>query len=53
MYRETKNHGNAHALSRMDYCRQCKTDHQMHVNSLAKTKQMASDEVEMVKKMYN
>ena len=50
VYREGKNHGNADALSRMDYCRQCKTDHQMHVNSLAKTKQMASDEVDIVKK---
>ena len=49
VYREGKNHGNADALSRMDYCRQCKTDHQMHVNFLALTKQMASDEVDIVK----
>ena len=47
-----KNHGNADALSRMDYCHQCKTDHQMHVMFLAKTKQMASDDVEIVKNVW-
>ena len=49
VHREGKNHGNADALSRMDYCRQCKTDHQIQVNTLAKSKQMIKDEVEIVK----
>ena len=48
-YREEQKHGNADALSRMDYCRQCKTDHQVLVNSLDKTKPVVTDEVKIVK----
>ena len=49
MYREGKNHGKADALSRMDYCRQCQTDHQVLVKSLDKTKSVVTDEVEIVR----
>ena len=43
VYREEQKHGNADALSRMDYCHQCKTDHQVLINSLDKTKPVATD----------
>ena len=49
MYREGQKQGNADALSRMDYCRQCKTNHQVLVNSLDKTKPVVTDEVETVR----
>ena len=49
VYREGKNHVNADALSRIEYCKKCKTDHKPKVLQLKSEGELKVDEAAVVK----
>ena len=49
MYREGKNHVNADVLSRIEYCKKCKTDHKPKVLQLNSEGELKVNEAAVVK----